>query len=106
MHKSWIKKKLAEPFAGSTVAITHMAPSMRSVSEKYLTDLSSASYASEMNDLVSQADLWVRGHMHEARDYRIGNCRVVCNPCGCINRDERPENSQFDPAFVAELPDA
>lgn len=106
VHKSWIGKKLAEPFAGSTVVITHMAPSMWSVSEQYRTDLSSASYASEMDDLVSKADLWVHGHMHEALDYRIGKCRVVCNPCGYIDRNGSPENSQFDPAFVAELPDA
>lgn len=106
VHKSWIKRKLAEAFAGSTVVITHMAPSILSVPEQYRTDVSSAAYASRMDDLVSQADLWVHGHMHEALDYRIGKCRVVCNPCGYISRDGDPENSQFDPAFVAELPDA
>jgi predicted phosphodiesterase len=106
VHKSWIKKKLAEPFAGRTVVITHMAPSIRSVPEQYRTDLSSASYASQMDDLVSQADLWVHGHMHETLDYRIGKCRVVCNPCGYINRSGSPENTQFDPAFVVELLDS
>lgn len=102
-HKSWIKKKLAEPFAGMTVVVTHMAPSMRSVPEQYRTDLSSAAYASRMDDLVSRADLWVHGHIHETLDYRIGKCRVVCNPCGYINRDGTAENIHFDPAFVAEL---
>lgn len=28
------------------------------------------------------------------------------NPCGYINRNGVPENIQFDPAFVVELPDA
>jgi predicted phosphodiesterase len=106
VHKSWIKKKLAEPFAGGTVVITHMAPSMQSVPEQYRTDLSSASYASQMDDLVSQANLWIHGHMHETLDYRVGKCRVVCNPCGYINRNGAPENMQFDPAFVVELPDS
>jgi predicted phosphodiesterase len=105
VHRSWIKKKLAEPFTGITVVITHMAPSMQSVPGQYRSDLSSACYASQMDDLVSQADLWVHGHMHETLDYRVGKCRVVCNPCGYINRNGGPENAQFDPAFVVELPD-
>lgn len=105
-HKSWIKKKLAELFAGSTVVITHMAPSLQSVPEHYRTDLSSASFASQMDDLVSQADLWVHGHMHETLDYRVGKCRVVCNPCGYINRDGGAENAQFDPGFIVQLPGA
>lgn len=106
VHRSWIKKKLAEPFAGSTVVITHMAPSMQSVSDEYRTDLSSAAYASQMDDLVSQADIWVHGHMHKTLDYRIGKCRVVCNPCGYINRDGGAENAHFDPDFLIELPHA
>jgi hypothetical protein len=24
----------------------------------------------------------VHGHIHASRDYRIGSCRVVANPCG------------------------
>jgi predicted phosphodiesterase len=105
VHKSWIKKKLAEPFAGSTVVITHMAPSMQSVPEQYRADLSSSSYASQMDGLVAQADVWIHGHMHETLDYRIGKCRVVCNPCGYINIDGTAENKLFDTAFVVELAD-
>lgn len=104
-HKSWIKKKLAEPFSGNTVVITHMAPSMQSVPEQYRADLTSAAYASQTDDLVAQADMWIHGHTHETVDYQIGKCRVVCNPCGYISRDGSAENAQFDPAFIAELPD-
>lgn len=103
LHRSRIKKKLAEPFAGSTVVITHMAPSMQSVPEEYRTDLSSSSYATQMDGLVSQADLWVHGYIHDTLDYRIGKCRVVCNPCGYINRDGGIENTKFDPGFIVEL---
>lgn len=34
MHKSWLQKKLVEPFCGKTVVVTHMAPSLLSVAEK------------------------------------------------------------------------
>ena len=104
-HRSWITKKLAEPFSGRTVVITHMAPSTLSVSEQYKADLSSAAYASPLDELVMQADLWVHGHMHESLDYQLGNCRVVCNPCGYIARNGSAENVFFNPGYVVEFSD-
>lgn len=103
VHKSWIAKKLAEPFSGRTVVITHMAPSKLSVSDEFRTDMSSAAYASPLDELVMQADLWVHGHMHESLDYQLGNCRVVCNPCGYIERNGSTENGVFNPNYVVEL---
>ncbi|MGV8894775.1 MAG: metallophosphoesterase family protein [Burkholderiaceae bacterium] len=103
MHKSWLQKKLVEPFCGKTVVVTHMAPSLLSVAEKYASDLISAAYASRLEDLACQADLWVHGHMHDAFDYHIGKCRVVCNPCGYMNRSGAPENWSFDPNLVVTL---
>lgn len=103
IEKSWLTKKLYEPFEGQTVVITHMAPSMRSVAVQFLHDVASASYASRLDDLVEKADLWIHGHMHESSDYVIGKCRVVCNPCGYMNRDRSAENSLFDSNFVIEL---
>ena len=105
LHKAWLGKKLDEPFEGTTVVITHMAPSMQSVaSGPYAHDLVSAAYASRLDALAEKADLWVHGHMHDSFDYQIGKCRVVTNPCGYIRRDGSPENEQFDPNFVIELP--
>jgi len=102
-HKSWLKTRLAEPFSGKTVVVTHMAPSMLSVSDQYASDPVSASFASRLDDLVSQSDIWIHGHMHESFDYQVGKCRVVCNPCGYIRRDGIPENKNFDPNFIIDL---
>lgn len=103
LHRSWLTKKLDEPFVGSKVVITHMAPSLRSVAERFSSDLTSASYASRLDCLVEKADLWIHGHMHDSFDYCIGACRVVCNPCGYKTRNGTAENEQFDPGFVVEL---
>ncbi|MEO7493353.1 MAG: metallophosphoesterase [Massilia sp.] len=35
LQRAWLKQKLDEPFAGRTVVITHMAPSMKSVADEY-----------------------------------------------------------------------
>lgn len=102
-HKFWLKQKLAEPFDGKTIVITHMAPSMQSVAERFQADPASAAYASRIDDLVSQADLWVHGHMHDSVDYEIGKCRVVCNPCGYMKRSGTHENANFNPNFICDI---
>ncbi len=99
-HRSWLQEKLDEPFDGKTVVVTHMAPSMQSVAERYASDIVSAAFASRLDNLVEKADVWIHGHMHDSFDYRIGKCRVVCNPCGYMTRGGGTENSAFDPNFV------
>ncbi|MGZ3238699.1 MAG: metallophosphoesterase, partial [Burkholderiaceae bacterium] len=99
-QRLWLQNKLAEPFDGKTVVITHMAPSMQSLAERYATDPVSAGFASNLDRLVAQANLWVHGHMHDSFDYRVGQGRVVCNPCGYITFAGHPENDQFDPNFI------
>lgn len=102
-HRLWLKEKLAEPHAGKTVVVTHMAPSLKSVADGFENDLSSAAYASRLDDLVQMADVWIHGHMHESSDYHIGKCRVVCNPCGYMKRGGQGENPEFDPNFIIEI---
>lgn len=102
-HKSWLLRTLAEPHDGKTVVITHMAPSMKSVSEQYDEDPLSAVYASRMEDVAEKVDIWIHGHMHQSFDYLIGKCRVVCNPCGYMTRGGGIENGQFDPNFIVEV---
>ena len=102
-HRNWLSAQLAQPFDGATVVITHMAPSMRSVEERYATNLGSPAFASQLDELVAQADLWVHGHMHASLDYRIEDCRVVCNPCGYQMADGMPENEQFNPGLTIDL---
>jgi predicted phosphodiesterase len=102
-HKTWLKSKLEQPFAGHTVVVTHMAPSMRSITTEYAADPLAGAFASNLDDLVAKADLWIHGHTHSSFDYRIKQCRVVANPLGYRMRDGRPENENFDPNFVVKL---
>ena len=102
-QKSWLKKMLAEPFDGKTVVITHMAPSMQSVADQFIDDSVSAAYASRMEDIARNADLWIHGHMHDSFDYKIQKCRVVCNPCGYMSRDGSIQNDHFNPNLIVEI---
>lgn len=102
-HRDWFSAQLAQPFDGATVVITHMAPSMRSVEERFATNLGSPAFASQLDALVAQADLWVHGHMHASHDYRIKQCRVVCNPCGYQMADGMPENDNYNPGLIVDI---
>lgn len=102
-HKGWLERKLAEPFAGSTVVVSHMAPSIRSIDAKDVKKLISAAYASNLDSVVANADIWIHGHLHKSLDYKLGRCRVVANPRGYRSEGGHPENKQFDPEFIVEL---
>ncbi|MDP1977171.1 metallophosphoesterase [Undibacterium sp.] len=102
-QKSWLNKRLNTPFPGRTVVVSHMAPSSQSVSPHYADDLLSAAFASQLDELVKKADLWIHGHMHESFDYHLGKCRVICNPCGYPLHSGRMENADFDPDLIVNL---
>lgn len=102
-QKSWLAKKLDESFDGKTVVITHMAPSMKSVSDRFADDLFSAAYASSLEDMAAKATIWIHGHTHDSFDYQVEQCRVVCNPCGYMTRGGGTENAQFDPNFTISI---
>ncbi len=92
---AWLTQQLALPFAGKTLVVTHHAPSAKSVAARYSNHPSSPAWASPLDGLVAQADVWVHGHTHEAFDYQIGKCRVRCNPRGYGN-----ESVDFDHALL------
>lgn len=101
----FLRKALGAPYPGSTVVVSHHLPSVNSVAEHYSSDLLSAAFASNLDELVEKADLWIHGHTHESFDYRIGKCRVVCNPRG-YSKVARPiENHDFNPGLIIDLPE-
>jgi hypothetical protein len=103
--RRFIAEACATPFAGSTVIMTHHAPSARSVPEKFASELSSAAYASNLDALVeaSGAALWVHGHIHDSKRYRIGRTEVLSNPRGYANEEPADLNSDFDPNLTVDL---
>lgn len=102
-QRAWLQEKLDEPFPGRTVVVTHMAPSMRSVAPKYAADPVSAAFASNLDDLIVKANVWVHGHTHTSFNYEVEGCRVVANPLGYLMRNGCAENEDFDPNFIVQL---
>ncbi|AJX28202.1 hypothetical protein D0U02_15130 [Burkholderia pseudomallei] len=105
----FLVRKIREPFPGKTVVITHHAPSARSIHQHEQNNPLVPAFASNLEFLASEADLWIHGHIHLSSDYRLGNCRVICNPRGYPGRRNRSnpalayENAQFDARKVIDV---
>lgn len=99
---AFLRKELSRPFNGTTVVITHHAPSPRSVAPRFLNDPLNPAFASNLEALIETygPSLWIHGHMHDSFDYMIGRTRVLCNPRGYFPDQLNP---RFDPLLVAEI---
>ncbi|VBS33541.1 phosphoesterase [Burkholderia pseudomallei] len=104
----FLVRKIREPFAGKTVVVTHHAPSARSVHPHEQSNPLVPAFASNLEFLVSEADIWIHGHIHLSSDYQLGKCRVICNPRGYPGRNRSNpalayENAGFDPCKVIDV---
>jgi len=102
-QRAWLAEKLSKSFPGPTVVITHMAPSKQSVAAEYASDPVSGAFASNMDELVRSATLWIHGHTHTSFDYIVEQCRVVANPLGYMMRGGQAENDKFNSNFIVQL---
>ena len=101
----WLEGKLAEPFAGKTVVVTHHAPlleyaygpSFEFIGERHPLD---AAYANDWDHLVRPPVVaWLYGHTHVAVDQVVHGVRLVCNPLGYSMGEE----TGFDPLAVFDI---
>jgi Icc-related predicted phosphoesterase len=81
------------------VVITHHAPSKSSIHEKYAHDtLMNGNFYTNLDEFIlgnPQIQLWIHGHMHDPFDYGIGGTRVVCNPRGYVQYEQRAQEFEI-----------
>ncbi|MDM1046029.1 metallophosphoesterase [Myroides sp. 1354] len=99
--RTWLNQSLKESTAKKNVVITHHAPSILSIPEKYKSDPVTAAYASNLDDFIleHQPTYWIHGHIHTPCNYKIGETTIICNPHGYL--DER--DIGFDKELIIEL---
>ena len=81
-HRAWLAARLAEPFPGKTVVITHFAPHPNSIAPAYAGHPANPGFVLDLEAMMGRAALWIHGHTHTAFDYAVHGTRVVCNPRG------------------------
>lgn len=107
--QQWLQAALAQPFDGTTVAVTHFAPSLRSADPRYGMVPGTAGFCNALDDWLAQAQLWLHGHLHAPSDYTVRGqsaggqpwqCRVVANPLGYARKGEQ---EYFQPQACIDL---
>jgi hypothetical protein len=93
--QAWLRQALATPFDGTTVVITHFAPSLISADPRYGLVPGTAGFCNALDDLLPLANVWMHGHLHCPTDYVAHGCRVVANPLGYASKGEQ---ATFNPA--------
>jgi predicted phosphodiesterase len=83
----------------TVVVCSHHAPSKGSEHPRYKHDqLMNGAYNSQLDQFIMDRPgikLWTHGHTHEDFDYMIKQCRVVCNPRGYINYEDRADRFEL-----------
>ena len=96
---AFIDQTISANPAGRYVVVGHHAPSKLSTHPRYQDQfIMNGGYSSELDDFIQnrpQIKLWTHGHTHEDFDYMIGGCRILCNPRGYINYEERADTWQL-----------
>ena len=106
----WLREQLDTRFDGTTVVVTHFAPSLRSADPRYGLVPGTAGFCNDLETLFPWVDVWMHGHLHCPIDYTVSgvdrgaawSCRVVANPLGYAAKGEQ---EGFVPSFCVELPD-
>lgn len=74
----------------------HHAPSKQSTHPRYKKEtLMNTAYSSDLTGFIlehSQIKMWTHGHTHEEFDYMCGNTRIVCNPRGYMDYEQRADD--------------
>ncbi|MCU7958479.1 MAG: metallophosphoesterase [gamma proteobacterium symbiont of Bathyaustriella thionipta] len=99
---SWLQARLAEPFSGKTVVITHHGPHPLCQHPDYAVSPVSAAYWSNLEDLITNADidLWIFGHSHHCLDAQVQGTRLIANQRGYMGMQEVAE---FNPGYVVSV---
>jgi predicted phosphodiesterase len=110
--RAFLERELSKPPKSGErrVVVTHHGFHAEAVSRGHEHELISAAYTSDA--AIDGADLWIYGHTHEHRDFRVNSLaragsttRVVTNAKGYgpWNKNETWENANFDVNFVIEI---
>jgi Icc-related predicted phosphoesterase len=89
--RHWLGETLAVPHDGTTVVVTHFAPTLASADPRYGLRAGTAGFCNAFDDLLPLADVWMHGHLHCAFDYPKDGCRVIANPLGYASKGEQDD---------------
>jgi predicted phosphodiesterase len=99
--RHWLAARLAVPFDGPSVVITHHAPLVRLRPPSPVHRAMLGAFASDLTALMDgdRVALWIHGHTHRVADLEVHGTRVISNPRGYRHEPV----AAFDPRLVVEV---
>lgn len=98
---AFIKKNIKKYSDKKVIICTHFPPSKKAIEEKYKSHPLNKYFVNDLDNFIIEnknIKAWLFGHVHSSHDFRIGNCRCVCNAKGYNN-----ENHKFDNKLIIEI---
>lgn len=102
----FFEEELAKEWTGKTVVVSHHAPTVQSISDRFAGKAINCCYYTNLERFMWYNDitLWCHGHIHNSVDLVIGDeiqsTRVICNPRGYFGEELNPE---YDPTKLVEI---
>ena len=88
----FLKQKVQEYKNKPIIIVTHHAPSPYCISPQYQGSMLNPAFASNLNQFIlenPQIRLWCFGHVHSSFDFILGETRLVCEPFGYGNENNK-----------------
>jgi Icc-related predicted phosphoesterase len=81
------------------IVVTHFCPHESCIDKEFKGDLLNQYFACDCEDLmISPVEAWIHGHTHRSVNTFVNDVKVVCNPRGYYN-----ENNKFNAVAVIDL---
>ena len=95
----FIRTVVQEKHDQKFVVVGHHCPSKQSTHPRYAGEhIMNGGYSSDLSEFIldhPQIKLWTHGHTHDVFDYMIGSTRIVCNPRGYIDYEDRADEFEL-----------
>ena len=69
------------------IVLSHFAPHPKSISKQYENSDLNCFFVNDLEKFIKDnknIKLWIHGHVHSQHNYKVGQCRIVCNSLGYI----------------------
>lgn len=81
-NKKWLQDTISKYEDNVVVVVTHHLPSFQMIHSSFKNSNINNAFASDLEDLMEDVDIWIAGHSHKSVNMMINNTLCITNPRG------------------------